>query len=175
MTAVKITPTLTEGWLKEMGCTAKPVVPPMPDFSFQYHIDYPIGTPHRINVYGVTMQPRALVVMSQVAFSPEHIATFQDFENEEKMDFLFALNTTLNREDTEYALAPASGPLACPPAFQIQAIRYDDGLSLDTFARTIATVNKVEVAGITCVQRYLSPHGSGPVGVFDFKRSGNLQ
>ena len=58
----------------------------------------------------------------------------------------------------------------------VQATRYDDGLSLDSFARTVSSVNKAEVAGIACVQRRLSPRTSGPGGIFDFSSmKGSLQ
>lgn len=171
MVPAKSTPDV-EGWLKAMGCTSKKESPADPALSFQYTIDYPVGTPHRISVLAFAARPRALIVMSRVDFSPEHLATFQDLENDEKVDFLFELSTTLNREYVEYAFAPTSSPLACPSAFMVQATRYDDGLSLDSFARTVSSVNKAEVAGIACVQRHLTPRSAGPGGRFDFTRSG---
>jgi len=58
----------------------------------------------------------------------------------------------------------------------VQATRYDDGPSLDSFARTVSSVNKAEVAGIALVQHGLSPRTSGPGGIFDFSSmKGSLQ
>jgi hypothetical protein len=172
---IKITSNLTESWIRDIGCTPKPVSPLDPAMQFHIEVDYPAGTPHRITTHSPVAKPRALVVASVVGVSPEHLARFQDLENEEKIDFLMDLQTTLNREYVEFAFPPMSGGLQCPSMFQVFAVRYDDGLSLDSFARTMSSVYKAELAGITCVQRHLSPLGPGAGGDFPFKRMGRLQ
>jgi hypothetical protein len=175
---VKITPTLAESWLKDIGCTPREVVPRDPAASFQFESDYPAGTPHRIHTLSPVATPRALMVVTGVTLSPEHVARFRDLENQEKADFLQDLTTTLNREFVEFNFGPTPpmSSLECPSVFQIQATRYDDGLSLDSFARTISSVYKAELAGIACVQRHLAPLTSGgPGGQFPFKRLGSLQ
>lgn len=179
MSQVKLTGALVEGWLKDIGSTPKGVTPPAPESSFQYEFDYPKGTPHRLIVLHPIATPRALVVLTQVSMSPEHLTTFKDLEDPDKIAFLQDLGTALNREFVEYGymfMTPTPGALTCPTAFQVSATRFDDGLSLDSFARTVSSVYKTEVAGITCVQKHLQPGTfTGGGGNFDFKRSGGLQ
>src|SRR5579871_5828777 len=128
----KITPEQTQTWLREMGCSPRLLPASDPGTRFQIEHDYPPGTPHRLNTFAPTAQPRALVVMAVVAVSADHIARFQDLEQDEKAAFLQDLTTTLNRDFVEFSFPPqGTNVLSCPPMFQVIATRYDDGLSLD--------------------------------------------
>jgi hypothetical protein len=100
-------------------------------------------------------------------FSPEHLELFGTFENEDKQAFLNDLQSTLNREFVEFQFEGAGTGLSCPTAFLITAIRYDDGLSLDSLARTVSSVYKAELAGISCVQQKLGQRNF-PAGGGDF-------
>jgi hypothetical protein len=63
-----------------------------------------------------------------------------------------------------------SSELSCPAAFQITATRYEDGLSLDSLARTVSSVYKAELAAIICAQQHLGRQGpAGRGGDFLFK------
>ena len=176
MATTKITGALVEGWLKDIGCTPTKPDPLGPEMTFQLLADYPPGTPNRLHAFSPIGRPRALVVLSEVGLSPEHHATFGELENEDKISFLQDLQATLNREFVEYALMGVSPTtLACPTGFQVTATRFDDSLSLDSFARSLSSVYKAEIAGIACVQKHLNPNTLGGGGSFDFKRSGPLQ
>jgi hypothetical protein len=151
-----------ETWLKDMG--SRPIKVPAANTNWQYEIEYPAGTPHRLVVANPTPVPRALVVAAKVVFSPEHLECFGTFENDEKQAFLGQLHGTLNREFVEFQFEGAATGLSCPTAFTVTAMRFDDGLSLDSLARTVSSVYKTQLAGIMCVQQILQrnfPPGGG--------------
>jgi hypothetical protein len=176
MGIAKITPALVQGWLKDIGCLPVKADPPGPEMSFQFMVDYPAGTPNRLYVFSPTGRPRALVVLSDVTLSPEHLATFRELENDDKIAFLQELQGTLNREFVEFALVGVSPTtLSCPTGLQVTATRFDDSISLDSFARSLSSVYNAELAGIACVQKHLNPRTFGGGGHFDFKRTGGLQ
>jgi hypothetical protein len=154
-----------EGWLKDMGCHPKRVS--AADTNWQFEVDYPVSTPHRIAIANPIPFPRAVFIGTRVMFSPEHLEVFGTFENEDKQTFLDDLQSTLNREFVEFRFEGAGTGLSCPTAFQITAIRYDDGLSLDSLARTVSSVYKAELAGISCVQQKLGRRNL-PAGGGDF-------
>ena len=154
---------VVEGWLTDMGSHPKKVS--MPNANWQFEIDYPANTAHRIAVANLTSHPRALAVGTRIAVSQEHIDAFGLWENEDKQSFLDDLQSTLNREFVEFQFEGLGTGLSCPTAFTITAIRYEDGLSLDSLMRTVSSVYKAELAGILCVQQKLGrrdfPGGGG--------------
>jgi hypothetical protein len=156
---------LIEGWLTDIGSHPKRVLGP--NTNWQFEIDYPANTAHRLVVLNPVQFPRAVIVATKVEFSPEHLEYFGTFENEDKESFLVDLQATLNREFVEFQFEGAGTGLSCPTAFTITAVRYDDGLSLDSLARTVSSVYKAEVAGIACAQHKLGRR-SFPSGGGDF-------
>jgi hypothetical protein len=172
---VEIKSEIVGEWLRLMGCVPRRIVGP--GTNFQIEFSYPPDSPHLMTVVNATIRPHALVVITQTVISPEHVAAFQELETDEKVSFLRDLQKTLLRDYIEFNLMgidEISG-LVCPSAFQISATRYGDGLSLDSFARTVSSVYKAELAAITCVQEHLGPRGLGGSGNFEFKRIGGIQ
>jgi hypothetical protein len=167
---LKLTAQLAEGWLREMGSTPKRA-PQDPALAWQFEFDHPPGSPGRLVLASPKGRPRSLLVISNIMVSPEHHAAFQDLDQDEKFAFFKELSTTLNREYVEFALLGTTG-MECPAGFQITATRYDDGLTLDSLSRTISSVYKAQLAGISCIQVHLTPKGGGTAGHFDFKRMG---
>jgi hypothetical protein len=159
-----------EEWLEDMGCHPKKVL--VSNGNWQYEIDYPANTPHRMVVVNPAASPRAVIIGVKLAFSPEHIGAFGLLEDYDKRKFMEDLQATLNREFVEYTFddgAPLTN-LSCPTSFQITAIRYEDGLSLDSFARTVSSVYKTELSALLCVQQHLGGQDfPGPGGEFGFK------
>jgi hypothetical protein len=145
---------IVEGWLRDIGTEPKSVTAPIHSWAFV--IAYPANTSHRITVAHPLKLPRALVVATRVMFSPEHLQAFRLLiKAQDKTDFLEALQRTLNREFVEFTYEGADTPLTCPSAFQITATRFEDGLSLDSLARTVSSVYKAELAALMCVRQYL--------------------
>ena len=161
---------LIEGWIKDMGCHPRKV--PVGNANWNFEVDYPVSTPHRMVVLNPVTAPRAVIIGVKVEFSPEHVGAFGLLEDYDKQKFMDDLQATLNREFVEFTFddgVPITG-LSCPKSFQITAIRYEDGLSLDSFARTVSSVYKTEFAALMCVQRHLRGDDiPGPGGDFGFK------
>jgi hypothetical protein len=153
-----------EGWLREIG--THPVPLPAPYANWQFEIDYPPNSKHKIVVFNSSAQPRALVVATRVAFSQEHIAAFALMENADKWRFMRDLQSALNREFVEFGFEQPqpAGPLTCPTFFSVTATRFDDSLSLDGLARAVSSVYKAEFAGVLIVQDQLGGGNYGGSG-----------
>lgn len=159
-----------EGYLRAIG--SSPVKIKDDRARWHYEIDYPPNTPHRIHVINPVERPQAVVIASATGVSPEHLAAFDELDDDAKADFLWDLRMVLNNQFVEFSLQGAENERACPKVFEITCTRYEDGLNLDSFARSISSVYKLEIAGILCVQKHLSPKSFGGGGRFDFKRLG---
>ncbi len=160
----------TEGWLRKLGATPVALEDATADWHFQ--IDYPARTPHQIHVVGPKGQEGAVVIASATAVSPEHLKAFEELDDDSKSSFLWELRSTLVAPYTEFILEGVTGELVCPTRFQITTTRWEDGLSMDSFARSVSSVYKTELAGIMVIQRHLGGRGFGSPGRFDFKRIG---
>ena len=162
--------TKVSDWLEDLGCT--PTSIDDPQTVWHYEFDFPAGRSHRMHAVMPKQRAAAVVIASLVNLSPEHIKAFEEFADDEKAEFLYELRRVLNQVDVEFQLKDADEPLSCPESFQVSAVRYSDGLSLDAFARTVGAVYKTELNAIWHVQQVLGGHGLGPAGRFDFKRLG---
>ena len=175
MTSSKVVEASTiKGWLHDMGCSPT-VIKVNPNADWEFDCVYPTNTAHHVIVVSPKDRPKAVMVATETKLSPEHVAAFGDLEDDAKADFMRDLQGALNRDYVEYGLQVGTGT-ACPSGFQVSATRYVDGLTLDSFARTVSSVYKAELQGIMCVQRHLnsgSPGGAG--GHFEFKRMGGIQ
>jgi hypothetical protein len=161
-------PGLIEGWLRAIG--SKPTSMTVPYAAWQFEFDYPPNTPHKMIVVNPSVQPRALVVVSKVAFSQEHLTAHALMENADKARFIHDLQCSLNRESVEFGFEGQQGLLTCPAAFQVSVTRYDDGISLDGLARAVSSVYKAEFAGLLVVQDHLgSGNYGGSGGDFPFR------
>src|ERR1700732_3217532 len=155
-TPLKLTDTVIEGWLRDMGSTPKRITGD-PQMVWQFEFDFPYGGEHRLHIASQKIRPRAAIVMSQVAIGPDLHAAFGDLDQDEKEAFLKDLTRILNREYVEFALLGMVGFPTCPAAFQVTSTRFDDGLSLDSLARSASSVYKAELAGISCLGDHLKP------------------
>ncbi len=134
----------------------------------RWHLDfeYPVGSGHRMLVAGLRGSAEAVIVASVVSISPGHLEGFESLIPEDKRAFLFGFRRTLNFLELEFQLSGMSGPLTCPTSFQVSARRFEDGLSLDEFARSVGAVYKAELEGIWYIQEWLGAF-QGPVAHFE--------
>lgn len=158
-----------EQWLRNIGCT--PVEQDDPQTDWHLGIDYPAGQGHRMHVAKPKNRPAALIA-SVVSLSRDHVKAFEQLPDDEKRDFLYGLRKTLNQVAVDFQLNGVDGPLDLPESFQVSATRYRDGLTLDTFARSLGAVYKIELNTIWYIQENLTGNGFGSGGRFDFKRLG---
>jgi hypothetical protein len=159
-----------EEWLKLMGSTPIDIQDPGTEWHFQF--DYPANTPHIMHVAVPKERPSGIVIVSGTDVSHEHLEAFAALDDEAKEDFLWDLRNTLNVVDVDFKMEGVSGDLDCPTQVKISVTRYEDGLTLDSFARSVGAVFKTELNGIWVILRHLGGKRFGTGGRFDFKRLG---
>jgi len=159
-----------EEWLKTIGCT--PMQDQDPQAVWHLAFRYPANTEHVMHVVAPAANPAVAVVVSGTTVDPQHLEGFASLEDEGKEEFLWKLRHTLNRVEVDFIVSGANGPLDCPKQFQISVTRYSDGLTLDSFAKSLGDVYKTELDVIWLIQEHLGSSGQGPGRRFDFKRLG---
>lgn len=166
---VKITRELIGGWLKDMGLNPVPI--PDPAGSWRYTVAIPPNQDQRrLEVFGIATMSRVVCIGAKTTISPEHKAVLVALDDDAKREFHAALIKSLDREFIEYNVEQNALTMEVD-SFVVQAARFDDGLTLDSFARSINSVYKAQVGGIQCVQQHLggsTPHG----GEFAFRKLG---
>ena len=167
-----IDPNLIEGWLKDLQC--KPVRGIAPSANWRFEVDYPPTTQHKISVINPKVPSRAVVVACGTNLSPMHVAAFEGLDNDEKREFIFALQEALNRDRIEFQVHGSDlMGTKCPTGIQLMSVIFDDGLSLDALGQRLLQVMKTEIAGGICINRFLGPvNDSGGSGEFAFRRLG---
>jgi hypothetical protein len=78
----------------------------------------------------------------------------------------------LNVADVDFRMEGQKVPTDLPTQIQLSTVRYVDGLTLDSFARSIGAVFKMFLNVVWLMQHRLGSNGAGPSGRFDFKRLG---
>jgi hypothetical protein len=158
--------TKIEAWLRDIGCTPVPV-PLEPATNWAVAVTIPPGT-HMV-VFNLKQAPRAVIVQARMVPLPAQSEAFGALEEDSRREFWQELRSTLNREFTEFQLEGA--PYNCPAAFVVSATRWDDGLTLDSFARTLSSVNKACLDGSAVFEEHLGTGGPAAVGgEFAFKK-----
>lgn len=153
-------------WLEALQCEFKPVDDPAMDW--RYEVKYPSRRhEHIMHVAGVPGTVPSLAIASITRMSERHIQRFSGLPDDEKRVFLFGLRHTLNTPEVDFELKGAGG-LECPEAFQVSVRRFEDGLSLDEFARSLGAVYKVELSAVWFIQETLDQDPTSPPVFFDF-------
>jgi hypothetical protein len=159
-----------ERWLKTMGCT--PVEQDDDQTVWHLLVNYPAKTAHQMHIVSPKENPEAVIAASVITVAPEHVKLFDNLEDEAKADFLFELRRTLNVVDVDFRMEGAKGPTEMPTQIQLSAVRYLDGLTLDSFARSVGAVFKMVLNAVEVIRHRLGSNGAGPSGRFDFRRMG---
>lgn len=153
-------------WLEALQCPFRPVDDP--NVAWRYEVKYPVWRDdHIMHVAGVPGPVPSVAIASITRMSPRHLQRFEGLPDEDKRVFLFGLRHTLNTPDVDFELKGATG-LNCPEAFQVSVRRFVDGLSLDSFARSIGAVYKAELGAIWFIQESLDQDPAQPPVFFDF-------
>jgi hypothetical protein len=153
-----------EEWLAAMGLA--PVERPDPHSRWHLAFEYPTGSGNYMLAASPVAGAPSVVVASVVRLADNHLRTFDELADGDKHAFLFGLRRALNQLDADFRLNDMNGPLACPRSFQVSARRFPDGLSLDSFARTVGSVFKTQLQGIWYIQERLEERSAGDVTVF---------
>ena len=160
-----------EEWLRLIGCTPTAAADPQSKWNFSF--DYPARSPHRMVVANPIALPAAAVIGSGVLLTPHHLQKFASLDDEEKQAFLWSLRQKANSAEVDFQFFDVKERLDCPTRIQFSVVRYTDGLTMDSFARSIGAVFKTELGTMWLVEEHLGGGGElGPGRRFDFKRLG---
>jgi hypothetical protein len=159
---------LIRGWLRDIGCN--PIPRSSPELNWAFEVVFPPQGPTRLTVQNQKNLPRAVLIVSRTEVSPEHFAAFENLDEDSRREFWQALALRLNNHDfIEFSVEGV--PPGCPTAFQIAVARWDDGLTLDSFARSLSSVNKAFFDACSFFREHFGTPGPASGGEFDFKRT----
>jgi len=160
-------------WLHDLALKPEPIS--QPDINWGFQMQYPpnLPQPHKLGVVQPKMLRRGIVIVAGATLAPTQRAAFELLDDDAKTSFYDELQQTLNRDFVEYDLV-GSDPQrrVCPGGIQIQAVIFEDGLSLDTLAWRLSSVYKAELAGCWCIQRHLGQNSSSGSVQFGFRKLG---
>jgi hypothetical protein len=140
-------PALIEGWLRDMNLA--PVRKSDPVNAWNVEFTIAAGTsPLAIAIVNPRPLPRAIMFVCGLAAAPEHMIAFSNLDEDLRKEFWNQLRSTLNREFVEYQIEGAA-IVECPKTVRVSAVRFDDGLTLDSFARTLSSVCKAAADAAT--------------------------
>lgn len=160
-----------EEWLRLIGCTPTEASDPQSQWNLSF--DYPVRSPHRMHVVSPVALPAAAVIATGFELTPQHLQNFAKLDDEEKERFLWSLRQKVNCAEVEFQFFDVNQRLDCPSKIQFSIVRYSDGLTMDSFARSLGAVFKTELGTIWLVEEHLGGAGEvGPGRRFDFKRLG---
>ena len=132
-------PTVIEGWVGDLALTPTRRTDP----NSNWHIQFTIAGPNAfaISCINPKMLPRAVMLVCGMVPAPENVTAFNALTAERKKEFWERLRDTLNKESIEFQIE-GTPAVECPKTLRVTAIRFDDGLSLDSFAHSLALVCK---------------------------------
>ncbi len=134
------TPTVIEGWLRDLALepTARADAGPN-NWNLEFTVPGP--NPLVINVMNPKVIPRGVMLMCGLFSAQEQIVAYSKLSNDQKRSFWDDLRKTLNREFVEFQIEGVA-VAECPKTLRVSAVRFDDGLTLDSFARSVSSVCK---------------------------------
>lgn len=162
------TSAIIEGWLRDLSLT--PIQ--RPDGVNNWNVEFTVtGSPNfGMNVVNPKAFPRSIMLICGLTPVPAQVAAFLRLDQDHRIAFWKDLRTLLSREYVEYHLegVPAT---ECPKALRVSAMRFDDGLSLDSFARTVSSVCKACSDIVVLFSERLGELEPQAGGEFAFKKS----
>lgn len=162
------TPNVIEGWLHDMALASTRRSDPSSNWMLEFTVPGP--NPLVVNVVNPKAVPRAVMFVCGLAPAPGHDAAFKALDEDTRKKFWQQLRATLTREYVEFQ---ADGVVTeCPKSVRVTAVRFDDGLTLDSFGRTLSSVCKGCADAIAHFTEYLGDPGAPTGGEFAFKKTG---
>jgi hypothetical protein len=160
-------PTVIEGWLRDLALT--PIR--RDDGANNWNVEFTItgGNPLVLSVVNPKSVPRAVMFVCGMLVAPEQVTAFNNLDEDQRKDFWQQLRSTLNREFVEFQV-DGQAVVECPKAIRVTALRFDDGLTLDSFARTLSSVCKACSDAVAHFTDRLGDVRPPPAGEFAFKK-----
>jgi hypothetical protein len=156
------TSTIVEGWLRDLSLTPTPRA----DNANTWNLEFTVaGAPTLVmNVVNPKSLPRGVMLVCGLSPMPAHVTAFQGLTAQQRTAFWKDLRSLLSRESVEFQI---DGVVAeCPKAVRVTALHFDDGLSLDTFARALSSVCKACADLVVLFTERLGDPNVSPGGEF---------
>jgi hypothetical protein len=162
---------LIEGWLRDIGCTPEPQTLARMNWALKVNFPPDGAATLSLTVGNPIQIPRGVFIACHITPSPEHVDAFNRQEPKVRREFWQLLRNTLNRETIEFQIEGIPTQ-ECPKSFQVSATRFDDGLTLDSFARSMSSVLKGCIDGVSCFQDRLGDPVPAAANQFASNRAG---
>jgi hypothetical protein len=143
-----------EAWLRQLGTQATPVGP-VEGNSWQLQFVFPPGSQQTLACFAPRLPEGATVVSVNYPLGRGETA-YELLGEAQKDAFMQELRLTLSREHLYHDISLPAKPGGCPRSFAVFDMRFDDGLTLDSFARSIITVSNTALAANLCCARHLT-------------------
>jgi hypothetical protein len=139
-------PTVIEGWVRDLALTPTRREDP----SNNWRIQFATAGANAFTISCVSPKslPRAIMLICGIVPAPENITAFNALPPAQKKQFWEGLRDTLNRESIEFQIEGTPVD-ECPKTIRVTAVRFDDGLSLDSFAHSLGLVCKASLDAAT--------------------------
>ncbi len=163
------TPTVIEGWLHDLAIAATRRTDAASNWALEFTVAGP--SPLVLSAVNPKSVPRAVMLVCGMSAAPAHIEAFNTLPDSARKEFWQQLRITLNREYVEFQVE-GNVPTECPKTLRVTAIRFDDGLTLDSFARSISSVCKACGDAVAHFTDRLGDPNAPLGGEFAFKKVG---
>jgi hypothetical protein len=163
------TPNVIEGWLQDLGlaCVRRT------DAASNWALEFTIAGPSPLVLSAVNPKsvPRAVMIVCGLSAAPAHVEMFKTLEESARRVFWRQMRSTLTREYVEFQLE-GTPTVECPRMLRVTCLRFDDGLTLDSFARSLNSVCKTAADAIAHYTEHLGDPNAPTSGEFAFKKVG---
>jgi hypothetical protein len=144
-----------ENWLRQLGCN--PTVTSSVDANeWQIQFVFPPGSQQTLACFAPKV-PKGSTVISVNYPLGQGEAAFEILTEGQRIAFIQELRGMLSRDHLYHDISPGANPNSCPRSFAVFDMRFDDGVTLDSFARSIITVSNTALAANLCCARHLVP------------------
>jgi hypothetical protein len=162
------TPEVIEGWLHDLSLATTRRTDPASNWMLEFTVPGP--NPLVLNVVNPKAVPRAVMFVCGLMAAPGHEVAFKALDDSTRRKFWMDLRALLSREFVEFQ---AEGAITeCPKSVRVTAVRFDDGLTLDSFARTLSSVCKACADAVAYFTDNLGDPNAPAGGEFAFKKTG---
>jgi hypothetical protein len=143
-----------EAWLRQLGTSPKSLSSTEGN-DWQLQFVFPPGSQQTLACFAPRVPTGSTVISVNYPLSGGESA-YDLLTEVQRNAFLQELRQVLSRDHLYHDIAPGTKPGACPRSFAVFDMRFDDGLTLDSFARSIITVSNTALAANLCCARHLA-------------------
>jgi hypothetical protein len=143
-----------ESWLRQLGSTPT-AVKSIEGNEWQIQFVFPPGSQQNMACFSPRTPAGSTVISVNYPLGRGE-AAYDAMSDEKKGALMQELRLVLSRDHLYHDIAPGPTPTSCPRSFAVFDMRFDDGLTLDSFARSIISVSNTALAANLCCARHLT-------------------